>query len=146
MSDGSHIDVHTVHTDTQSGDFTVANSYTLSRRHLIRSVKVIGHNPADADGDTLALDISYSTDGFSSSDVEVAAVAAAEYNDTDNAFNGGLTAEVPSSVTLTAANTSTWGDDTVTEVPANANVKTTITWTGAPADGSASVVIERVML
>ena len=102
--------------------------FPLDRPMLITKVAVVPVTPADADSDTIAIDVSYSTDGFSSSDVEVAALAAVEYNDTDNDLGTAFTAV---NIPLTAASTV----DGRVRVPAGAVIRTTITWTGAPADG-----------
>lgn len=102
--------------------------FTLDRPMLINAVKVVPVNPADADSDTIAIDVSYSTDGFSSSDVEIAALAALEFNDTDNDLGDLYTAvDIPLTATSTV--------DGRVRVPAGAVVRTTVTWTGAPADG-----------
>lgn len=110
--------------------------FTLDRPMLVTAVSVIPVNPADADGDTVAFDVSYSTDGFSSSDVEVAAKAAVEFNDTDNNLG---TLLVPLDVPLTTASLAS-GSSTV-RVPADAAIRLTTTWTGAPADGVAELVV-----
>ena len=102
--------------------------FTLDRPMLVTDVAVVPVNPADTDGDTVAIDVSYSTDGFSSSDVEIAALAAVEYNDTDNNLGTNFTAvDIP----LTSSSVV----DGRVRVPAGAVIRATVTWTGAPADG-----------
>ena len=142
MSRAAETMIHAVKSNTLTGQFVVSDSFVHPKKCLIKSVTVVGHNPADADGDTVALDISYSTDAFSSSDVEVAAIVAVEYNDTDN--TAAIVAETPKDIALTPAAVSTVGGDSVVELPAGANLKTTITWTGSPADGSIDVLIEYI--
>ncbi len=127
-----------VHSDTAAGLDTHRESYSLTRPHMITEVYVIGENPADADADTIAVDVSYSEDGFSSDDNEVAAKAAGEFNDTDNDL-GTLRTRIP--IPLSSLTAGTRGR----RVPAGAVVEVTITWTGAPADGRATVGVERTI-
>lgn len=127
-----------VYSDTAVDPDVKKESVTFTRPVKVEAVKLIGGNPADADGDTLAVDVSYSTDGFVSSDVEIAAVAAAEYNDTDDDLLGGIGTRKAINVPLTAASQ---GADGTVRVPANAVIEGTLTWTGAPADGKAELIV-----
>jgi hypothetical protein len=122
----------TVHSNTGSGVYveTVDFFVPSDRAVIVHSAQVIGGNPADADGDTVAIDWSYSTDGFSMSDVEIAVDAAAEYNDTDNTQAYASANETE----LTLTSGSTQADGTV-RVPGGAVIRGTVTWTGSPADG-----------
>jgi hypothetical protein len=127
----------TVHSNTASGVFTEIQDFTCSRAVIVYACSVIGGNPADADGDTVAVDWSYSTDGFSASDVEIANDPAAEYNDTDNTqgYLAGRVTDVP----LTSANTGPTG---TVRVPGGAVIRATVTWTGSPADGRLTTQLE----
>lgn len=108
---------------------------TFDRPVEITAVKIVPGLPLDTDTDTIAVDVSYSTDGFSSSDVEVAAHAAEEFNDTTNDL-GTLYTSVD--VPLTTANTNDVG---TIRVPAGAVIRATLTSTGASADGFFDVVV-----
>lgn len=109
--------------------------FTCPRPVKVTAVKLVPGLPLDTDGDTIAVDVSYSTDGFSSSDVEVAALAAVEYNDTTST---GFTTHVSKDIPLTAASQDDVGE---VRVPADATIKTTITSTGASADGIVDVYV-----
>ena len=119
--------------------------FSITRPVMIDAVRVIPVNPADADTDTVALDVSYSTDGFNSSDVEVAALAAVEYNATDPDLGGtDATGLMPYEVPLTAASLEASGMGV--RVPAGAVLRLTVTWTGAPADGVVELIAEGFVL
>lgn len=120
---------------------THVTSFTFTRPVLVSAVKIIPKLPLDTDGDTVAVDVSYSTDGFSSSDVEVAALAATEFNDTDNDIG---TIRTSVDVPLTTAS----ADDGIGQVriPADAVTEITITATGASADGIVEVEVIGVVI
>lgn len=91
---------------------------------MLRSLQLIGINPAAADADTLSVVIDYATDG--STFTACGTVAAAEYNDTDNTM--ALVALVPNE----KIDADSW---TVNRVPANALIRTRVIWTGTVTDG-----------
>lgn len=113
---------------------THIENITFTRPVKISAVKAIPGLPLDTDTDTVAIDVSYSTDGFSSSDVEVAALAAIEFNDTTAWETPYTSVDIP----LTTATL-----DSVDEVrvPADAVIRVTITAAGASADGFLDVCI-----
>lgn len=117
----------------QTVDTHIVN-FTCPRPIKVSAVKAVPGLPMDTDGDTIAVDVSYSTDGFSSSDVEIAALAAIEFNDTTAWETTYTSVDIP----LTTAN-----DDSVGEirVPADAVVRVTVTSTGASADGFVDVLV-----
>ena len=128
--------------NSAGGDLdTDRESFSLERPIKVMAVKFIGENPSDTDGDTTAIDVSYSTDGFSASDVEIAALAAAEYNDTDNDIG---TLRTAVDIALTTASLD--ADGVSVRVPANAVVEVTGTNVGAGADTRYAVVVEYVVL
>lgn len=141
MSRDNDRTVFSTHSDTADGNFVKVEYFPVDRPFLVQGVSVIGGNPADADGDTVAIDVSYSTDGFSSSDVEVAVDAAAEYNDTDN--DQGYSVAQETDLTLTAANVN---ENSVVRVPAGAVIRHTVTWTGDPADGALTLSTKGVFI
>lgn len=128
--------------NSAGGDLdTDVESFSCERPIKVVAVKFIGENPSDTDGDTTAIDVSYSTDGFSSSDVEIAALAATEYNDTDNDIGAVRTAvDIP----LTTASLDS--DGVSVRVPAGAVVEVTGTNVGAGADTRYTVVVEYIVL
>lgn len=108
---------------------------TFERPVKVQAVKIIPYVALDTDGDTLAVDVSYSTDGFSASDVEIAAHAAEEFNTTDNTVG---TLKTAVDVPLTAATVDSMGE---VRVPADAVIQLTITATGSSATGNVDVVV-----
>jgi len=137
MSRSTDKTVLTAKSDTLGGRFVETADFYLPETFLVESIQIIGRNPADGDGDTVALDVSTSSDGFAANDVELAADAAAEYNDTDNtqAFVTG----VPQPMTLTGV--TLIDSDGNIRVPSGNIIRTIITWTGSPADGALSVAV-----
>ena len=130
--------------NSAGGDLdTDRKSFFNSRPILVVAVTFVGENPSDTDTDTTAIDVSYSTDGFSSSDVEIAALAAQEYNDTDQHAQFGTDRDA-ADIALTAASIAS-GTEGV-RVPAGAVVEVTMTNTGAGADTRYNVVVEYITL
>lgn len=128
--------------NSAGGDLDVdVQSFRHSRAIFVTDVAFVGQNPSDTDGDTTAIDVSYSTDGFSSSDVEVAALAAQEFNDTDNDIG---TLRTPVTVPLTSA--TSFNGVTGVQVPAGAVVEVTTTNVGAGVDTRHSVIVEYIVL
>ena len=128
--------------NTAGGDLdTKRSSFSCERPILITAVAFIGENPSNDDTDTVAIDVSYSTDGFSSSDVEVATLAAAEFNDSDNDVG---TLRTVIDVALTAAQIA--GGTAGVRVPAGAVVEVTGTTTGASPDMRYAVSVEWISL
>lgn len=117
----------------QTVDTHVVN-FTCPRPIKVTAVKWVPGLPLDTDSDTIAIDVSYSTDGFSSSDVEIAALAAVEFNDTTNTFD----VDQSEDVALTTASVDDVGE---VRVPADAVVQVTVTSTGASADGFLDVFV-----
>ncbi|MCR4376074.1 MAG: hypothetical protein NUW22_14620 [Acidobacteria bacterium] len=141
-------DIHTFVKEYNSagGDLdTAVASFTCERPIIVKAVTFIGNNPSDTDSDTTAIDVSYSTDGFSSSDVEIAALAAQEYNDTTRHAQFGTADRTAVDVPLTTASL-TAGLDTGVRVPAGAVVEVTLTNTGAGADTRYSVAVQYQVL
>ena len=134
--------IFTLWHDTSDVADIIVGRFSIERPIKIFAVGLVGGNPASTDADTYALDVSYSTDGFSSSDVEVAALAAAEYNDTDD--TGSIGTRTRFDVSLTAASLD--GDGVSVRVPASAVVEVTSTWNGTVGDGEVQVVVEYVVM
>lgn len=112
----------------QTVDTHIAN-FSCPRPFEVTEVVWVPGLPMDTDTDSVAFDVSYSTDGFSSSDVEICAMASTEFNDTTNTFTLYTQQTVAA---LTTANVDAVG---VIRVPADAVIRCTITTTGASADG-----------
>lgn len=145
MSRDNDRNIYVFQHNSAGGDLdTDRESFSLERPILVTAVKFIGENPSDTDGDTTAIDVSYSTDGFSSSDVEIAALAAQEYNDTTRHANFGTADRTAVDIALTTASIET-GTAGV-RVPAGAVVEITATNTGAGADTRFAVVVEYIVL
>ena len=129
--------------NSAGGDLdTKRSSFTVERPILVTAVKMIPENQSDTDSDTLAIDVSYSTDGFSSSDVEIAAAAATEYNDTDNDTYTPLRSAVDIALTAAQIASGTAG----VRVPSGAVVEVTGTLSGSPADTRYAVIVEYITL
>lgn len=131
--------------NSAGGDLdTDVEHFSVERPIKVVAVKFIGENPSDTDTDTTAIDVSYSTDGFSSSDVEIAALAAQEYNDTTRHAQFGTADRVAVDIPLTAASLDS--DGATVRVPAGAVVAITGTNVGAGADTRYRVVVEYLVL
>lgn len=143
MSNESNVQVWTAHVDAALDGTGGAwkKSFTSTRPIKVTALKFVGFNPSETDGDTTAIDLSYSTDGFSSSDVEIAALAAVEYNDTDKTIGTNRT-----SINIPLTTAALDADGVTVRVPANAVIEMTITCTGAPADINFSVCMEYIPL
>lgn len=114
---------------------THIENFTWPRPFKVTAVKIIPGLPLDTDTDEVAVDVSYSTDGFSSSDVEIAAHASEEFNDTTNSLGTTYTSvDVP----LTTASLDSMSE---VRVPADAVIRVTITATGSSADGFLDVCV-----
>lgn len=144
MSRDSDRHIFVARHNSAGGDLdTDRKSFFNERPILITAVTFLSENPSDTDTDTTAIDVSYSTDGFSSSDVEVAAISAQEYNDTDvHAQFGSL--RQSKDIALTAASLA--ANTTGVRVPAGAVVEVTGTNVGAGADTRYVVVVEYIVL
>lgn len=128
--------------NSAGGDLdTDRQSFRFSRPIFVVDVTFIGENPSDTDTDTTAIDVSYSTDGFSGSDVEIAALAAQEFNDTDNNIGTLRTA-----VNVPRTSTTTYNGVAGVLVPAGAVIEVTTTNVGAGVDTRHSVVVEFFVL
>jgi hypothetical protein len=148
MSRDNDRSVWVVRHNSAGGDLdTDRDSFVCSRPIVVTAVTFIGENPSDTDGDTTAIDVSYSTDGFSSSDVEIAALAAQEYNDTTRHAQFGTADRTAVDVPLTAASVNLESNqiDGV-RVPAGAVVEITLTNVGAGADTRYNVAMEYIVL
>lgn len=130
--------------NSAGGDLdTDRKSFFNTRPILIKAVTFVGENPSDTDTDTTAIDVSASTDGFSSDDNEIAALAAQEYNDTDVHAQFGTDRQgqdIP--LTTTSLATGTEG----VRVAAGSVVEVTMTNVGAGADTRYNVIVEYVVL
>lgn len=145
MSRDNDRSIYVFEHNSAGGDLdTDKETFSLERPILVTAVKFIGQNPSDTDTDTTAIDVSYSTDGFSSSDVEIAALAAQEYNDTTRHAQFGTADRVAVDIPLTIASLDT-GTSGV-RVPAGAVVEVTGTNVGAGADTRYFVVVEYIVL
>ncbi len=114
-----------------TGPGNVDKYFVCDRPLRVKSLQVIGINPGSTDGDTLAVAVDYSTNGFSGS-TSVGAVAAAEYNDTDNTL--ALTALTPNEKIAEGAFTNE-------RIPAGAAIRIRHTWAGTVADGDVETVL-----
>ena len=125
--------------NTAGGDLDTKVGIMYNERPiLVHAVTFVPINPNDTDGDTIAFDVSASTDGFSSDDNEIAVAAAVEWNDTDNPSYP--TNRVGYDIPLTTASLAT--GSSFVRVAAGSVVAATITITGAPADSRGYLVVE----
>lgn len=125
--------------NSAGGDLdTSVKLFAHERPILVTAVGFIGVNPSDTDADTTAVDVSYDPNTL---DVEIAALAAAEFNDTDNDI-GTLLTRVDIALTAASLATGTTG----VRVPAGLVVAVTMTNTGAGADTRYFVVVEYIVL
>lgn len=108
-----------------SGSGTTALYFVAGQKLRLKTLHLVGINPAAVDGDTLSVVVDYSTDG--SVFTACGTVAAVEYNDSDNTM--ALTALLPNE----KINENQW---TVNDVPADALIRVRIIWTGTVTDGN----------
>ncbi len=127
--------------NSAGGDLdTAVKCFVNERPILVTAVSFIGVNPSDTDGDTTAIDVSYDPNTL---DVEIAALAAQEFNDTDeHAQFGTNLARADIALTTASLAANTLG----VRVPAGLVVVVTMTNTGAGADTRYFVVVEYIVL
>lgn len=83
MTLAAHVNVFRAEHNSAGGDLDTDTEYfSVSRPYRITAVRFLGSNPSDTDTDTTAIDVDVSNDGFVADTVEVATLAAQEYNDT----------------------------------------------------------------
>ena len=123
---------------------TDRKSFYNSRPIIVTDVTFVGENPSDTDGDTVAIDVSASADGFSSDDNEIAALAAQEYNATDRHAQFGAADRDAVDIALTTASIA--AGMAGVRVAAGSVVEVTMTNVGAGADTRYMVIVEYITL
>lgn len=146
MSRDANINVFWAEHNSAGGDLDTDTEYfSVSRPILITKVTFIGYNPSDTDGDTTAIDVDHSADGFTSVTTEVASLAAQEYNDTTRHAQFGTADGVAVDVPLKAA--ALVGNPAAgVRVPAGDTVRVLMTNVGAGADTRYFVGVEYKVL
>lgn len=150
MSRERDINVFRLTHDSAGGDLDTDSEYfSCSRPILVRKVTFLGVNPSDTDGDTTAITVDYSAANDGTYGVNIATLAAQEYNDTDvhAQFGGaaaktafGIAVDVPMTAAALAAS------PPGVRVPAGCPVRIVATNVGAGADTRFSVEVEYTVL
>jgi len=136
MSRDSEEQVFSFEHNSAGGDLDTDTHYlSFVRPFLVTKVTFIGSNPSDTDSDTTAIDVDYCEDaaGWGGTIVEIASLAAQEYNDTTRHAQFGTVDGLPVDIPLKAA--ALVGNPALgVRVPAGAAIRVLCTNVGAGAD------------